>query len=69
MLLPCMYLPFLLRLSSFAFVRLTNVLFYLRRYANGEWILLGAFAALLLSVCFSFCGSFGRFRRDRRDTY
>ncbi|CDZ97306.1 Actin cortical patch SUR7/pH-response regulator PalI [Phaffia rhodozyma] len=34
-------------------------------YENGEWILLGAFASLILASFFAVCGSFGRFRSDR----
>ncbi|KDQ07042.1 hypothetical protein BOTBODRAFT_192638 [Botryobasidium botryosum FD-172 SS1] len=39
------------------------------QYGNANWLVLGAFIALLLSVCAGACGSCGRFSGARRNRY
>lgn len=35
------------------------------QYGNANWLTLGALVALLLAFCFSACGVFGHYRRNR----
>lgn len=39
------------------------------QYGNANWLVVGAFVALLLGFCASACGAFGRYRRRNREAY
>ncbi|KAL0956730.1 hypothetical protein HGRIS_002849 [Hohenbuehelia grisea] len=40
---------------------------FFAQYGNANWLTLGALVALMLGFCTSVCGSFGSYRRSRRD--